>query len=631
MPFPKIAPFTIILFALILSSCKKDGNSDNSVTTGETIVVKKLDGYVYTDIPNAVVECAGQTTTADSRGYFSFSNISVNNETAKITIKRPSLTYTKQPELVRSFIPAATGVYIIANLAGQLLSNYSSFNNQSSGSITSLYYYPTNILDFDANTFADKTTNTIINGNVIVDAALYSYLGSFGQLTTSGGIPYSEIHGSNYGIAANGTEVGLSIQSVLLKCYFKSAAGNDVKLSAGKKLKLKANGNFTLTPLPTQPIYLWYFDASKNRWIQDVQAVAIPNSGFDGYYSAETDKLSNDYLFAYAYPVVKLTAKIISSFDNKPVVNSLVRFAKQGDKTIMGTAYTDEDGNITTLVPKDVSLDLNLLSSSSQLLTNTTSEDAIFKVNIGVKSANADLGTITASSNTLLTSTMLFNFKGVAVDCNKNPLTNGIITIYDDYNLVCKTKVESNGNFSVNYTRPAGHSSLYWFATNSTNNDFSRLSTDLYVWKNWLASQAIKKNYSVDTIILCNQNTSQFIELTIDGTKTTYSTPASTFRFTEPLGGINYGFVFIQQVEMLGSTQLTFRYEGDRAKGIKSYVGGLYYNNQLLTYIGTPPNVNVTDDEYNGSNFVSGFFNSSTVKYPDNSTHTFSCKFRVKR
>lgn len=632
MAYSKILRITTI-FILLLSSCKKNESTENTSTTSENITIKKLDGYVYVDIPNAVVECAGVTTTADSRGYFSFNDITVNNATAKLTIKKPSLIYTKQPEFVASFVPATHGVHIMAGLP-IVLSNYLAFNNQASGSITSNYYYPTKIIEFDANSFVDKSTNTLITGNVILDADLYSYLGAYGDLATNtvnASIPYLGVQGSNYGISSTGNEVGLSIQSAILKCYFKSNSGGDLALNTGKKIKVKANGNFSIAPLPTQPIYLWYFDASKNRWIQDVQATAIPNSGFDGYYTAETDKLSNDYLFAYSYPVVKLSAKIISSFDNKPVVNSLVRFAKQGDKTIIGTAYTDENGELTTLAPKDVSLDLSLLSPNGAIITNSTSEDAIYKVNIGIKSTDADLGTITASSNTALTSNMLFNFKGVAVDCSKNPLINGVITIYDDFNYVHKAKVGSDGSFSINFTRPSGRSSLHWFAKNGAGNDVSREITDLYVWKNWLTSQTIKKNYDVDTIVLCNQNTVESVELTVDGVTTNYTNPASTFKFTEPLGGINYGFVFLQQVEMLGSTKLQFRYEGDRMKGIKSYIGGLFYNNLLLTYLSTPPMVTVTDDEYNGSNYVSGFIPAASVKYPDNSVHTFACKFRVKR
>lgn len=614
------------LTTIVFYSCSTENNDNNASPIGETITIPVLDGYVYVDIPNATVECAGQTTTLDNRGYFSFTNISVNNVSAKITVLHPSLTYTNQPELVKSFVPSVNGVHLVAYIGG-LLSNFGTFNNQSSGSIVSSYYYPTNILEFDSNTFVDKTTNNVITGNVIVSANLYDFTGSFGQLTTSGGVPYGEIQGSMLGLI-NDTEVGISIQSALIKTYFKSQNGNDVIANSGKKIKLKANGNFTIPTLPTQPIYLWYFDKAKNRWIQDEPATSIPNAIYDGYYFVETDKISNDYVFAYSFPVVKLTAKINSEFDNKPVSNSPVRINKIGDKTVMNITYTNNDGYITTYVPKDIPLELSLLSNSSIALTNTTDEDAIFKTNIGSVSSTSDIGTITATNNTVLRSTMLFNFKGTAVDCNTTALTNGIITIYDGDGYTQKTKVDSNGNFSINYTRPSSLASLIWFA--SKDNVRSRESTDLYVFKNWLASQEVKQNYSVGIINLCNQNTNQFIKITIDGVQNTYSYPTSNFSFTEPLSGINYGFAINQEVKLLGTPSFRLTYEGDRQKGLKSFIVGMNYNNQIANWV-TVPKVTITEDEYNGSFYVSGFFDNAVVKYADNSTHTYSCEFRVKR
>ena len=625
--------FNAALIILLLASCHKDTNNlrPNDIIAGENVTISKIDGYIYADNVNAIIECAGQTTTANSYGYFSFSNITVNNQTAKITVLNPT-RYDNQPELVATFIPAANGVHVVAGLGGYL-TNFIPFSNQSSGTITSTYYGSANIIEFEANSFVDKTSNTLINGNVIVGGDLSDFIGKFGELSTNTlntNIPYTGIQGSNYGISSNGEEVGLSIQSVTLKSYFKSVSGNEIGLAPGKKLKIKANGNFPAPTFPAQPIYLWYFDALKNRWIQDAQAVAIIN---EGCYQAETVNISNDYLFAYSYPVVKVTAKIISNFDNRPVINSLIRFAKQGDKTVLGVVYTNENGELTTLVPKDEPLELSLLSPNGALITNSTNDDAIFKMNIQAISANSDLGTITASSNTTLTNNILFNFKGVALDCNNNPLSNGMITIHDAFNFEHRTKVESDGTFSVNYTRPAGHSSLSWFTTNADRTDCSRkYSTDLYVWRDWLATHtSIKKNYSVDTIILCNQNSNQFIELTIDGVTTTYTAPSSTFQFSEPSQGINYGFPLHQQIEIVGSPSFWLNYEGDRQKGVKSYFVGMNYNNQVSTCLAPFPKVVVTDDEYNGSNYVSGYFNYATVKYIDNSTHIFSCRFRIKR
>lgn len=626
MYFNLIRLSVILLFiSSIFFSCKKGQDTSGPTPNLIPVVVKKLDGFLYngTQGPEkhamgVTVECAGSKTTTDADGYFRFDNIQVTDETAfiKCTVNAGG-SYGAFP-MIKSFIPNENGNYIVA----ELIPFYSFLDkviNSSTGGLSN--QSPAGFsVEIPSYAFKNIATNNTFNGNFLVNSNAYSLINSLENFSSN--MLYANLQGSLLGLNAAGNEVGLNCLSGLFKIAFRGQNNESLELMPDKKLKMIARQESKSINNNSMP-YLWYFSQSKNRWVQGNLATASLIA--DGatfprkYYSAEISEFSTDYVFAVPVQLVNLSAKIVSTYNNKPIVNALIRVNKIGEKQLCTIGYTDSAGMITIKIPAQENLELCVLQNCFPSSTYPTgNEEAIYVKSIGTFNSDVNLGVIMAYHsipNTSSYTKAIVNFQGIAVDCNNKPIQNGCVR-FKNRQFMTNAYTNLNGHFNVNMTSDMVSSS--WKVFNSSNGDATRdMRSPLFF---------LPVNMILDTIKVCKSNTAEYINFVIDGVPVNYSVPYLSY-YANGGGGFP-GFELDEGFKKTTSPTFNIRFGGNFGKGLRP-LGFIQYEDKVKQTLNFSDKVFLTENLNSGSHYIAGSFQNVKVIYNDNSIHTFSCDFRL--
>ncbi|WP_284652606.1 Ig-like domain-containing protein [Flavobacterium terrisoli] len=207
----------------------------------------------------------------------------------------------------------------------------------------------------------------------------------------------------------------------------------ELRSSAGQKLNIKEGHTAEITmkiddsQLATAPssIPLWHFDEERGYWKEDGVATKVGNK-----YVGEVSHFSWWNCDA-PFPTVALTVNIVDS-NGRPLSNIAVGLTVNNLFLNASIAYTDDQGQVSGLIPANEILTLQLYSDCGVFYTAT----------IGPFSTNTVLPTITIN-NTNVQST---HITGALLKCNNNNVTNGYVLLLR--NGVTSLATITNGNFS---------------------------------------------------------------------------------------------------------------------------------------------------------------------------------------
>ena len=215
----------------------------------------------------------------------------------------------------------------------------------------------------------------------------------------------------------------------------------ELRGSAGQKLNIKEGQTAEITiriddsQIATAPssIPLWHFDEEKGYWKQDGVATKVGNK-----YVGEVTHFSW-WNCDVQFPTVTLTLTVVDSNGNG-ISNAGVGLLANGN-TWPAMGYTNEDGQVSGLIPANQTLTLNVYAS----YYTCGADNIVYTTSIGPFSANTTLPTITINNSA---TTFSSNVVGTLVKCNNANVTNGYVILnrYGNYSLSTVT----NGAFSFN-------------------------------------------------------------------------------------------------------------------------------------------------------------------------------------
>jgi hypothetical protein len=228
-------------------------------------------------------------------------------------------------------------------------------------------------------------------------------------------------------------------QEVLLETY--GMINVELRGNSGQKINIKEGHTAEIalaidaSQMATAPnvIPLWHFDEEKGYWKQDGIATKVGNK-----YVGEVSHFSWWNCDA-PFPLVNLTVTVVDGNGN-PISNTGVGLIANGNTyPVMG--YTNTDGQVSGLIPANVSMVLNVYGSYYSCSENTI----YYTSSIGPFSTNTTLPTVVINNSANVLSS---NVVGTLLKCNNTNVTNGYVALKRNgsYSVAPVT----NGTFSFN-------------------------------------------------------------------------------------------------------------------------------------------------------------------------------------
>jgi hypothetical protein len=347
-------------------------------------------------------------------------------------------------------------------------------------------------------------------------------------------------------------------------------------------------------------IDLWSFDKGTGLWKQEGTATKTG----DKYVGSVSHFSFWDG--AEGFPLVNFSALIVDGASqplaNVPVRITIAGMPKNGGHGRFG--YTDANGHITGAVFANANLVLDILTPCAL---------SAYSHEFSTAAADIDLGTLTGNLGQ-----SVVTLSGTVSDCNNQPVTNGYVQTYDNgfYNRIAV----NNGSFSFTGLACTNTSVNFVAVDNTTQEQNEPQTVGLNAGANDLGA-----------LTACATSTLGYISYTFDG--------VTTVNIQEPvdtIAGYSLEGTVTQVLTLSGDPntgqKMAFQFDGG------SEVGTEHKLTEVFSVAFTsgrgywPVPVTVTITEYGGvGGFISGEFSSNMLDFNDNSLHTLTCNFRVRR
>ncbi len=472
----------LVILAFSLAQCSKDpgyiGGPDNppvAYTPDPEPIVAGLKGNITDeqDLPaaNVQVTIGTQTTTTDAKGFFKFSNASLDKRNTMVVAQKSG--YFKG---IRLFSATAGTNYVSIKLIKKVLAG--TVSAASGGSIN---LPNSSIIALPAN-------------GVVVAASSAAYTGTinvYAQYIDPSAADISKtIPGSLAGISADG-------KNVLLTSYAMMAV--ELESAAGEKLQLKEGSEATLVfavPAVAQSsapasIPLWYVDEKIGLWREEGTATKQGNQ-----YTGKVKHFSF-WNCDFSTTGVTLSMTLLNS-NNAPLVNTAVRLTRPNITWLTTiTGYTDSLGNVSGIVPSNETLQMEVLDPCGAVLYSQT---------INPITQNTNLGNITVTN----TGAGIVTVRGRLVDCNSAPISNGYAMIEFNNNVRYAT-VDANGIYQTTFTfcPGTGSSATILAIDNGTGGGPQRSAT--------VNVNLTSPTSNLGDIVVCEATPFAYINYNIDG------------------------------------------------------------------------------------------------------------------
>jgi hypothetical protein len=348
-------------------------------------------------------------------------------------------------------------------------------------------------------------------------------------------------------------------------------------------------------------IDLWSFDEVTGLWKQESIATKT-----GGTYQGSVSHFSF-WDGAEGLSLVNFSALIVDG-SSQPLANIPVRITIAGMPKNAGHGrfgYTDANGYIAGAVFANTNLVLDILTPCAL---------PAYSHEFSTAAADIDLGSLTGNLGQ-----SVVTLSGAVSDCNNQPVTHGYVQTYDNgfYNRIAIDN---------------GHFTFTGLACTNTNVSFVAVDNTTQEQNE---PQTVALNPGVNDLgamTACSTSTLGYIIYTLDG--------VTTVNILEPVDTVaayNLAPVTSTQVLTLSGNpnegqKMAFQFDGE------SEVGTAHKLTEVFSTVFTsgrgywPVPVTVTITEYGAvGGFISGEFSSNMLDFNDNSLHTLTCNFRVRR
>jgi hypothetical protein len=473
-----------LLIALAFAACRKDID-EVSVTETPYVpeilkqwqpIVKPVNGSLtgfVTDeadepVAGASVKLGNLSTTTDEYGHFFFKNVQLNARGTLVRVERAG------------FFPGSRRFMAVENAENrvkiQLNKRLFAYSFQAdTGTAISLnggakiIFHPNSIQNADGSPYS---------GTVRVAAKWLDPT----DLRTMDQMP-----GNLQGVSLEGQEVVMRTYGMLV-AELQSDSGEKLNILKGKTATIKTPVPASILGSAPAEIPLWSYNETYGMWAEE--GVSKLENGF---YVAEVTHFSY-WNHDFKDPLVEFTATFVDE-NGTPLENYKVVIRQPGT-SLYGTGHTCDLGIISGLIPAD---------------------EVLYSTPIGPYPlpGPVDLGEIVVPPSVLNSTTIT----GTLVDCNGDPVANGLVTFdFDGYTVY---EYVSGSAFEV----------MFSSCLNSTNVTVVGIDFDNLVQSDPVVSPA-NGTFDLGNIEACDVQLQNYIEVTIDGVTNIY-TPVSV---TDSLG-----------------------------------------------------------------------------------------------
>lgn len=409
-----------VIFPTLITfqSCKKISGSNNGATSAtdilripdlKTKVTTSVSGFIAeqdgTPITGAVVKAGSIAVETDQFGYFEINNATLVKEAAVVTVEKPGYytgthTFTAssdQNEFFRMFLTPSSS-YALKTIDASEGGTFSSWDGGSTFSI-----------NIPANGVVNAANNTPYKGLI--------YLNAFWVLTADAAFG-CEVPGASLALDTSGFMRLISIHAMEL-VYVKGAAGEDLKLAAGKTATVTLELSSGSSDREPVTIPLWSFNNSNGLWKEEGIATKTTN-----VFTGVTRNLSS-VCFGLPITFIHLRGKITDD-SGKPVPYAAVNVYSTSNPLYPISAFSDSSGIVSELAPANTQLQMEISGLPG-------SGTAVISQRFFASVSDMSLSNLVVPSQSLVTLT------GSVIDCGGKSINDG--------NVVVKQNTYSRGGY----------------------------------------------------------------------------------------------------------------------------------------------------------------------------------------
>jgi len=472
-------PFIALAFFVAIFACNKykDTPPPSNELPQDKTVTASVQGRVLDEnglpVQGASVTSGTAGTTTDENGVFNFNDISMSSRFGFVKVVKQGYFTGSRSILTR----ASSSNYVTITLIPR--GSKGSFSATSGGSVV---VETGDTVAFDASSIVNASTNAAYSGTVHVYAALLD--------PTKDGVD-KRMPGDLRGIGSDGKETMLQSFGMLV-VELEGDGGEKLQIAAGKQASLSVKIPDALKANAPAAIPLWYFNDTTGKWIEQGAATRQGDQ-----YCGKTSHFSW-WNCDMPYGTVNYKVRLKDQHGN-PLAYTYIHFQSQSFFGTLGT-YTDSSGAAQGLIPKGVSLVLQVVSECGNLLAGS---------NVGPALTDQDLGTITVDvESSQITVT------GTVVNCTSSPVDSGYVNVNVD---------------GLNY-RAGVRAGAYTLTVNRCFSNSTVLKLTAYDFVALKQSEvktitAVSGDVDAGVLTICDAQVGEFFTFSYNGVSRTYSQP----------------------------------------------------------------------------------------------------------
>ena len=416
----------ILIAIVLIGSCSKDENNETPTVSNTYSIT--LAGQINDEngqgIPNVTVQVGNKIDQTDANGIYLIEKANVNKSRA--VVKATKTGYWNRSS---GFIPSNSKVQY-CNLVMPQKAAATSIQSSVGGSATSAGA----TVVFPPNAFV-TATGLAYNGTVNVTSKhLATTDPNFGALIPGGDLMAEDTTGNSVKLISYGM-IGVELTD---------NNGNPLQLGPGITANIQlpiASAQLSIAPTT---IPLWYFDETKNLWIEEGIATKQGNN-----YVGQVSHFSW-WNCDQPTPAATISGYVYDNYGN-PIVNATIYYNN------LGGTFTDQNGFYSGQVPSG---------------TPAT----VYATFIGVSSQILSIPSLTAGQlynvpDIILSGNSFGKFKANFVDCNNQPINtyvqfngassnsfiyapNGIVNTIIQCGVQSVNSFNLNGHFDSTFNQP---------------------------------------------------------------------------------------------------------------------------------------------------------------------------------
>jgi hypothetical protein len=474
-----------LLIALAFSACRE--NVDEAITTETPFVPPVLEqweqpvepvqasltGFVTDEtgqpVADAQVEINGLSASTDAFGHFFFENIGLNARGSLVRVHKEGYF----PGSRRFFPTEGTENRVRIQLIPQTF-DYS-FSSDAGGAIVAnggakVVFEPGSIARADGTPY----------DGVVQVAARW--------LNPNEPDILNQMPGNLQGVDFNSEEVALTTAG-MMAVELQSEAGDPLNLLEGYTATISMPVPDFLQGNAPAEVPNWSYNEEYGMWVEE----GVSRLQGDAYVG-EVSHFSY-WNHDFKDPLISFSAVLQDEAGN-PLGNYRV-IIRQPGTNLNGFGHTGADGSIAGLIPQDYDLLLEVMGNCGEV---------IYSENIGPFSGDVDLGVISVPDGLL----NAINLTGTLVDCEGNPLPDGIL------------RYEFGNYLRYEYLDEASFDFSFSACEDNPELTVIGISENDLVQSEAVTVQATTPNVNLGLINVCEENLEDYVRVTVDGDNALY-------------------------------------------------------------------------------------------------------------